>query len=126
MLTPGEVTQILSPTHWHNRAPTTTLNEFTTQKLTSQQRFTTSSSSNFLVPTNKNFQSHLFRLRDIANFPGSREAVTGYPPKRNTETFCAPAKPAKLVISSQHDSVYYQQEIKDDQFLNLSINSRQS
>ncbi|KAK2450707.1 hypothetical protein QL285_009812 [Trifolium repens] len=107
MLTPGEVTRILSPTHWHNRAPTTTLNEFTTQKLTSQQRFTTSSSSNFLGSTQKISKVTSFVSATYLTPLGSREAMTGYPPKRNTETFCALPKLAKLVNSSQHDSVYY-------------------
>ncbi|KAK2368386.1 hypothetical protein QL285_081583 [Trifolium repens] len=109
MLTPDEATQMLSPTHWHNRAPTATLNEFTTQKLTSQQRFTTSSSSNFPGSTHKISKVTSFASATKPKPLGSRAAVTGYPPKRNTETFCAPPKLAKLVNSSQHDSVYYQQ-----------------
>ena len=34
-------------------------------------------------------------------------------------------KIARQVYTIQHDLVYYQQEIKGDQFLNLSIDSRQ-
>ncbi|KAK2368323.1 hypothetical protein QL285_081525 [Trifolium repens] len=126
MLTPGEVTHILSPIHWHNRAPTATINEFTTQKFTLARRFKHSSSPRILGQHDKFTRSPLFASAAWPTPLVSHEVVSGYPPKRNTETFCAPAKPAKLVISSQHDSVYYQQEIKDDQFLNLSINSRQS
>ncbi|KAK2388968.1 hypothetical protein QL285_062603 [Trifolium repens] len=93
MLTPGEVTQILSPTHWHTRAPTATLNEFTTQK--------------FPRVHIQNFQSHFFCLRDIAYSTRLTQSGDGYPPKRNTETLRASPKLAKLVNSNQHDSVYF-------------------
>ncbi|KAK2374152.1 hypothetical protein QL285_075132 [Trifolium repens] len=126
MLTPGEVLQILSPTHWHNRASTATLNEFTTRKLTSQQGFTTSSSSKILVSTNKISKVTSFRLRGIAHSISSTRSCEWLPSKKKHRNFLRTSKPAKLVISSQHDSVYYQQGIKDDQFLNLSINRRQS
>ncbi|KAK2409463.1 hypothetical protein QL285_044885 [Trifolium repens] len=109
MLTPSEVTQILSPTHWHTRAPTATLNEFTTQKLTSQQRFTTSSSSNFIGSTQKISKVTFSASTSQSISLSSHKVLTVYPPKRNTETLCASPKLAKLVNSSQHDSVYYQQ-----------------
>ncbi|KAK2374477.1 hypothetical protein QL285_075436 [Trifolium repens] len=94
MLTPGEVTQILSPTHWHNRAPTATLNEFTTQKLTSQQRFTTSSSQRSSCPQTK-FPKSPFSPPRHSQFPRFTQSSYWLPSKEKHRNFLRTSKTGK-------------------------------